>query len=129
MKRSLTHAARVLAAALSILAGALAAPGMAGAVESVKIGTVIWIGYGPYYVADALDLYKKSGLKVALQVFNGAPGTEVQPGTPTCSRIKQDSFSMPTFQAPSSNGCSTTSTGRENARNAESSHSERSIPG
>ncbi len=70
MKRSLTHAARVLAAALSILAGALAAPGMAGAVESVKIGTVIWIGYGPYYVADALDLYKKSGFKVTLQVFS-----------------------------------------------------------
>jgi len=43
---------------------------MAGAVESVKIGTVIWIGYGPYYVADALDLYKKSGLKVTLQVFS-----------------------------------------------------------
>jgi len=70
MKRSLTHAARVLAAALSILAGALFAPVMAGAAESVKIGTVIWIGYGPYYVADALDLYKKSGFKVTLQVFS-----------------------------------------------------------
>ncbi len=70
MKRSLTHAARVLAAALSILAGALFAPIVAGAAESVKIGTVIWIGYGPYYVADALDLYKKSGLKVTLQVFS-----------------------------------------------------------
>ena len=70
LRRVLRPRLRVLAAALSILAGALAAPGMAVAVESVKIGTVIWIGYGPYYVADALDLYKKSGLKVTLQVFS-----------------------------------------------------------
>jgi NitT/TauT family transport system substrate-binding protein len=40
------------------------------AAGTAKIGTVIWIGYGPYYVADALDLYKKSGLKVSLQVFS-----------------------------------------------------------
>src|SRR5205807_1635018 len=53
----------------------------------------------------------------------------VQQGTPTCSRVRRDSFSMPTFRAPSSNGSSTMWTARENARNAESSHSERSIPG
>jgi len=35
----------------------------------LKIGTVVWIGYGPFYVADALDLYKKYNLKVSLQVF------------------------------------------------------------
>ncbi|MFN7445535.1 MAG: ABC transporter substrate-binding protein, partial [Curvibacter sp.] len=35
----------------------------------MKIGTVVWIGYGPFYVADALDLYKKYNLKVTLQVF------------------------------------------------------------
>src|SRR5258707_15359984 len=70
LRRVLRPRLRVLAAALSILAGALAAPGMAVAAESVKIGTVIWIGYGPYYVADALDLYKKSGLKGTLQVFS-----------------------------------------------------------
>lgn len=40
------------------------------AAATVKIGTVIWIGYGPFYVADQLDLYKKSGLKVAMQLFN-----------------------------------------------------------
>ena len=40
------------------------------AAGTAKIGTVIWIGYGPYYVADALDLYKKSGLKVTLQIFS-----------------------------------------------------------
>ncbi len=40
----------------------------AGPVQ-MKIGTVVWIGYGPFYVADALDLYKKYNLKVSLQVF------------------------------------------------------------
>lgn len=36
----------------------------------MKIGTVVWIGNGPFYVANALDLYKKYNLKVSLQVFN-----------------------------------------------------------
>jgi NitT/TauT family transport system substrate-binding protein len=36
----------------------------------MKIATVVWIGYGPFYVADALDLYKKQKLKVSLQVFS-----------------------------------------------------------
>jgi NitT/TauT family transport system substrate-binding protein len=30
----------------------------------------VWIGYGPFYVAEALDLYKKYNLKVSLQVFS-----------------------------------------------------------
>ncbi|HMH19152.1 MAG TPA: ABC transporter substrate-binding protein [Burkholderiales bacterium] len=68
--RVMRRALQVLATGLSIVACVLVAPVMAGAAESVKIGTVIWIGYGPYYVADALDLYKKSGLKVTLQVFS-----------------------------------------------------------
>ncbi|MBC8006946.1 MAG: ABC transporter substrate-binding protein [Prolixibacteraceae bacterium] len=54
----------------SIVAILLFAGSGAFAAGTVKIGTVIWIGYGPYYVADALDLYKKSGLKVTLQVFS-----------------------------------------------------------
>ena len=54
----------------SIVAILLLAGSCAFAAGTVKIGTVIWIGYGPYYVADALDLYKKSGLKVTLQVFS-----------------------------------------------------------
>jgi NitT/TauT family transport system substrate-binding protein len=37
---------------------------------TMKIGTVVWIGYGPFYVAEALDLYKKYNLKVSLQVFS-----------------------------------------------------------
>ncbi|MCW5624688.1 MAG: ABC transporter substrate-binding protein [Burkholderiales bacterium] len=36
----------------------------------VKIATVIWIGYSPFYVAEQLDLFKKSGHKVSLQMFN-----------------------------------------------------------
>ncbi len=36
----------------------------------MNIGTVVWIGYGPFYVAEALDLYKKYNLKVSLQVFS-----------------------------------------------------------
>lgn len=40
------------------------------AVEQLKIGTVNWIGYGPFYVAESLDLYKKYGLSVKLQVFS-----------------------------------------------------------
>jgi len=54
----------------SLVAILLLAGSSAFAAGTVKIGTVIWIGYGPYYVADALDLYKKSGLKVTLQVFS-----------------------------------------------------------
>ena len=36
-----------------------AASTFAAGPATMKIGTVIWIGYGPFYVADALDLYKK----------------------------------------------------------------------
>ena len=39
------------------------------AAGTLKIGTVVWIGYGPFYVAEALDLYKKHGAKVTLQFF------------------------------------------------------------
>ncbi len=40
------------------------------AAEKLKIGTVVWAGYAPFYVADKLDLYKPHGLKVELQFFN-----------------------------------------------------------
>lgn len=53
-------------AALTLAAGAVLA---AGPVQ-MKIGTVVWIGYGPFYVAEALDLFKKYNLKVSLQVFS-----------------------------------------------------------
>jgi NitT/TauT family transport system substrate-binding protein len=59
----LRRLARVLASAALLVGSA------ANAADSAKIGTVVWIGYGPYYVADALDLFKKSGVKVTLQFF------------------------------------------------------------
>ena len=59
---------RTLLAALAVT-GVAAFTAPAQAAETIKIGTVVWIGYGPYYVAEALDLYKKSGVKFELQVF------------------------------------------------------------
>lgn len=54
-----------LGAALSLAtAAAMAAP------ANMKLATVVWIGYGPFYVAESLDLFKKHNLKVSLQVFN-----------------------------------------------------------
>jgi len=55
-----------LATALALPSGASFAAGP----TSMKIGTVVWIGYGPFYVADALDLYKKYNMKVSLQIFS-----------------------------------------------------------
>jgi NitT/TauT family transport system substrate-binding protein len=52
----------------ALLAGGTAAATAAGPTP-LKIGTVIWIGYGPFYVAEAQDLFKKYNLKVTLQVF------------------------------------------------------------
>lgn len=55
-----------LAAVMTMLtASALAAPP-----TQMKLGSLIWIGYGPLYVAEALDLYKKYDLKVSLQMFS-----------------------------------------------------------
>jgi len=54
-----------LGAALSLAAATTFAQG----VTSMKIATVVWIGYGPFYVAESLDLFKKYNLKVSLQVF------------------------------------------------------------
>lgn len=42
----------------------------AQAVTTMKIGSVVWIGYGPFFVAEAKDLYKKYDLKVTLQMFS-----------------------------------------------------------
>jgi NitT/TauT family transport system substrate-binding protein len=56
----------LVGAAVSLFAASAFAAGPA----PVKLATVVWIGYGPFYVADALDLYKKYNLKVSLQVFN-----------------------------------------------------------
>lgn len=65
---------RLLSSIVKPLAGVAlslaAATAFAAGPSTMKIGTVVWIGYGPFYVADALDLYKKYNLKVSLQVFS-----------------------------------------------------------
>jgi NitT/TauT family transport system substrate-binding protein len=45
-------------------------PLAAQAVEKLRIGTVVWVGQAPFYVADKLDLFKAHGLKVDLQMFS-----------------------------------------------------------
>lgn len=54
---------------LGLCATLATASAMAASPTPLKLGTVVWIGYGPFYVAEALDLYKKYNLKVTLQVF------------------------------------------------------------
>ncbi len=61
---------RRLAAVVCTVVFALVGAVPALAANEIKVGTVVWIGYGPFYVAEALDLYKKSGYKVTLQVFS-----------------------------------------------------------
>jgi NitT/TauT family transport system substrate-binding protein len=60
---------RRLPLALGVALVLLAAP-PARALEPMTLGVVIWIGYGPLYIADALGLWKKHNMKVRLQVFN-----------------------------------------------------------
>lgn len=59
-------AALTLTAALA-LAGSTGAS--AAGEKKIKLGVVTWIGYGPLYIAETLDLWKKYGLKVQLQNF------------------------------------------------------------
>jgi NitT/TauT family transport system substrate-binding protein len=40
------------------------------AAGQLNIGTVIWIGNGPFYVAESLDLFKKHGVSARLKVFS-----------------------------------------------------------
>ena len=54
-----------------VAAGALLmAAGAASAASQLNIGTVVWIGYGPFYVAEAMDMFKKNGVSAKLQVFS-----------------------------------------------------------
>lgn len=52
-----------------MLIAACVSPIAAQAATSMKIGTVVWIGYGPFFVADAKKLYEKYDLNVSLQMF------------------------------------------------------------
>ncbi|WP_293777591.1 ABC transporter substrate-binding protein [uncultured Oxalicibacterium sp.] len=55
---------------LCVLAVALLlSHGMSQAATKLNIGTVVWIGYGPFYVAESKDFFKKYDLSVKLNVF------------------------------------------------------------
>ena len=68
--RTASSAKRLFLRSLAAGAAALAMGMSAHAATPVlNIGTVVWIGYGPFYVAESLDLFKKYGVKVKLQPF------------------------------------------------------------
>ena len=50
--------ARLSRPLLGVAVSVFAATAFAAGPAPVKLATVVWIGYGPFYVADALDLYK-----------------------------------------------------------------------
>jgi NitT/TauT family transport system substrate-binding protein len=52
-----------------VLALSFATAVNAQTIKTLKLGVVTWIGYGPLYVAEAQDLWKKYGYKVQLQNF------------------------------------------------------------
>ncbi len=68
-QRARTWVGRVFKPVASAILLAAASTAFAAGPTTMKIGTVVWIGYGPFYVAEALDLYKKHNMKVSLQVF------------------------------------------------------------
>ncbi|HOI65107.1 MAG TPA: ABC transporter substrate-binding protein [Thiomonas arsenitoxydans] len=58
-------------ASLAVFASiAVASSQVAQAAPKMVIGTVVWIGYGPFYVADPKGFFKKYGLDAKLQNFN-----------------------------------------------------------
>lgn len=61
---------RKITGAAVLLAAACFSPLAAQAATPIKIGTVVWIGYGPFYVADAKGFFKKHDLDAKLQMFN-----------------------------------------------------------
>lgn len=69
MSKSSSKSLKKICLASMMLAVASMSPVVAHATTSMKIGTVVWIGYGPFFVADAKDFYKKHDLKVKLQMF------------------------------------------------------------
>jgi len=55
---------------IAVIAAALGAPFAAHAGGTLKIGTTTWIGYGPFYVAEAMEFYKKHDVTVRFQSFS-----------------------------------------------------------
>ncbi|MGE0107996.1 MAG: ABC transporter substrate-binding protein [Thiomonas sp.] len=66
-RRAVLRSVASLAALASIAAVDIP---VAQAAPRMVIGTVVWIGYGPFYVADAKGFFKKYGLDAKLQNFN-----------------------------------------------------------
>ncbi len=66
--RNMRRKALVLGLTGLLVAGA--APVSAAPLAPVTLGAVIWIGYGPLYVAQALGLWQKHGLKVDVRIFS-----------------------------------------------------------
>ena len=60
---------KICLASMMLVAAGTNATAAQAATTSMKIGTVVWIGYGPFFVADAKNIYKKHDLKVTLQMF------------------------------------------------------------
>lgn len=50
--------------------GLALAAGTSIASTPMSVGTVVWIGYGPFYVAESTGLFKKHGVNVKLNVFS-----------------------------------------------------------
>jgi len=63
-RRSLRFAGLILALLVSIFSAT-----QAFAAKPITIGTVVWIGYAPFYVAEAIGAYDKYGVKVKLVNF------------------------------------------------------------
>ena len=61
---------RALAAAAAFATLTLSTGSAAQAAKPMTIGTVVWIGYGPFYVADAKGFFKAHGLDAKLQNFS-----------------------------------------------------------
>lgn len=53
-----------------LLAASALAGGTASAMPTVSIGTVVWIGYAPLYVAEHIGAFEKHGVKVKFTNFS-----------------------------------------------------------
>lgn len=75
MSRLAARPARLAALLASTLAaGSLAAPASAG---EITIGSTVWIGYGPLFLAKELGYYSDLGLDLTMQMFDGGGEAQV----------------------------------------------------
>lgn len=59
---------KIFLASMMLIAAGMS-PIAAQAATPMTIGTVVWIGYGPFFVADAKKLFEKHDLNVSLKMF------------------------------------------------------------